>query len=96
MELLVSQVESGIDVPDTIWSSFVGSSRDFISIWSSLSRSGDSGDLEIVVGSRVESSDNKRLGGGGHRGDWDIDPDSSSVNSVGNVPFFVGLVSPFQ
>jgi hypothetical protein len=93
VELLVSQVESGVNVPDTSGSSFVGSGRDFISIWSSLSSGGDGGDLEVVVGSRVESSNDKRSGGGR---DWDIDPDSCTMNSVGNVPSFVGSVSPGQ
>jgi len=53
--------------------------------------------LDVVVRSRVESRKNVGFGGGGFGIDGNVDPNSgSSVGSVGNVPFLVGLVGPQQ
>jgi len=53
--------------------------------------------LDVVVRSRVESSQGVWFGGGGFGVDGNVDPNSgSSVGSEGNVPFLVGLVGPQQ
>lgn len=51
--------------------------------------------MDVVVRSGVESSQGVGFGGGGFGVDGNVDPNSgSSVGSVGNVPFLVGLVGP--
>jgi len=89
VESLVSDVESGINVPETVRVSSVGSSLGLHSIWSSLSVGRNTSDLDIIVRSRVKSSKNEWGFGGRGSVDLDIDPDSSGMDSVGNVPSLV-------
>jgi len=50
--------------------------------------------LEVVVRSGVKSRDDEGSGGGGSLGDNNIDPNSSGVGTVGNVPGGVGDIGP--
>lgn len=55
VELFVGKVESGINVPDSVRVSFGSSSRNHVSIWSSLASGRDTSNLNIIVRSRIES-----------------------------------------
>lgn len=96
VELFVSNIESGINVPDSVGVCFGSSSTNHVSIWSSLSRGRNTGNLEIIVGSGVDSRQNEGLGSSWQGVDLDVDPDSSSVSSVGKVPFLVCFICPYQ
>lgn len=50
--------------------------------------------MEVKVGSRLKSSKNEGLGSSGQSGDGNVDPDTSGVNSVGEVPGLVLGVGP--
>lgn len=97
MELLVVKVESSKDVPDTIGSSFVGPSRNHVSIWSSLSRARDSSNLEVIVRSGVKTGHGKGSGSSGFPVGGNVDPNTGSgVSSVSNIPSGVAVVGPNQ
>lgn len=86
MELFVGLVETSIQVVDSVGGSFVGSSLDCVSEGSSLSRGRDTSNVEVVVGSRHQSSQDEGSGGGGQSGDSDVHPNSVGVDFVGKVP----------
>lgn len=94
VELFVSNIESGINVPDSVGVSFGSSCANHVSIWSSLSSGRDASNLKIIVGSGVDSRQNEGFGSSWEGVDLDVDPDTSSVSSVGKVPFLVFGIGP--
>jgi hypothetical protein len=50
--------------------------------------------MDIIVGSWVKSRENEGLCSGGQSVDGNVDPDSSGVDSVGDVPGLVLSIGP--